>query len=390
MNSNTLTSNDYRAALEDLGFVIRFNQVTREIETDGQTYSDTTEARIQSQMHDRGFKNRALVRDVILVTAEDNSYHPLREQLEKLAPWDGVPRIAALSTYLKPENPQLAAVLLRKWLIAGVNKIYHETQNMILVIQGEQGTGKSCFAKWIASLFPARYFTADKLDPRNKDDQIKATRTAVWEIGELETTTTRADMGDLKRFVTQDAFTVRPPYARYDVRIPVTASFIGTVNPTGGFLVDPSGNRRFWMIKSNGIDFNYSDAFTIEDIWAEAFAAFKAGEPYTLTPDEADENKQEQAAAEIIDLVSEAVKAYFDIDPAHPEWVIPCNKVREVLQQKAGISPAQMSDKRFGQSMRRLGLSAKKVWSKEKGKTITGYLGIKQAPEAYPPDRYDN
>ncbi len=390
MNSNTLTSNDYRAALEDLGFVIRFNQVTREIETDGQTYSDTTEARIQSQMHDRGFKNRALVRDVILVTAEDNSYHPLREQLEKLAPWDGVPRIAALSTYLKPENPQLAAVLLRKWLIAGVNKIYHETQNMILVIQGEQGTGKSCFAKWIASLFPARYFTADKLDPRNKDDQIKATRTAVWEIGELETTTTRADMGDLKRFVTQDAFTVRPPYARYDVRIPVTASFIGTVNPTGGFLVDPSGNRRFWMIKSNGIDFSYSDAFAIEDIWAEAFAAFKAGEPYTLTPDEAAANEQEQAAAEIIDLVSEAVKAYFDIDPAHPEWVIPCNKVREVLQQKAGISPSQMSDKRFGQSMRRLGLSAKKVWSKEKGKTITGYLGIKQSPEAYPPDRYDN
>ncbi len=389
MNSNTLTSNDYRAALEDLGFVIRFNQVTREIETDGQTYSDTTEARIQSQMHDRGFKNRALVRDVILVTAEDNSYHPLREQLEKLAPWDGVPRIAALSTYLKPENPQLAAVLLRKWLIAGVNKIYHETQNMILVIQGEQGTGKSCFAKWIASLFPARYFTADKLDPRNKDDQIKATRTAVWEIGELETTTTRADMGDLKRFVTQDAFTVRPPYARYDVRIPVTASFIGTVNPTGGFLVDPSGNRRFWMIKSNGINFSYRDDFAIEDIWAEAFAAFKAGEPYTLTPDEADANKQEQDAAEILDPVAETIKAYFEIDLTHPEWTTPCYKVREILQRN-GISPAELKGGQLGQAASRLRLKSKSMRIKGEKNPIKCYFGIRIKEPEYPPDRYDN
>ena len=165
MNVNNLTSTDYREALRSLGYIVRYNKMTREVEANGEVYDDKTEARIQAEMHDLGYKNRQLVRDIVLVEAVDNSYHPIREQLEKLQPWDGTPRIAALSTYLKPENPALAAVLLRKWMIAGVSKIFQETQNMILVIQGDQGTGKSCFAKWIASLFPPRYFTADKLDP---------------------------------------------------------------------------------------------------------------------------------------------------------------------------------------------------------------------------------
>jgi predicted P-loop ATPase len=387
MSTANQTSTDYRAALRSLGYIVRYNQMTREVEANGETYNDIIDARIHAEMNDLGRRNRRLISDIILVEAEDNAYHPLREQLEKLAPWDGTPRIAALSTYLKPENPALAAVLLRKWMIAGVSKIYRETQNMILVIQGEQGTGKSCFAKWIASLFPPRYFTADKLDPRNKDDQIKATRTAVWEIGELETTTTRADMGDLKRFVTQDAFTVRPPYARYDVRIPVTASLIGTVNPTGGFLVDPSGNRRFWMIKSNGIDFSYRNAFNVGDLWAEAYAAFKAGEDFTLTAEEAAANEREQDAAEIVDLVAEAIKEHFEIDPAHPEWLTPCNKVREVLQRE-GVSPAELKDRRLGQSARRLGLVAKTVRTKDK--VCKCYLGVRERESIYPVDRYDN
>ena len=388
MNVNNLTSTDYREALRSLGYIVRYNLMTREVEANGEVYDDKTEARIQAEMHDLGYKNRQLVRDIVLVEAVDNSYHPIREQLEKLQPWDGTPRIAALSAYLKPENPALAAVLLRKWMIAGVSKIFQETQNMILVIQGDQGTGKSCFAKWIASLFPARYFTADKLDPRNKDDQLKACRVAVWELGELETTTTKADMGDLKRFVTQDAFTVRPPYARYDTRIPVTASFIGTVNPAGGFLVDPSGNRRFLMIKSQGIDFSYRDNFNVGDLWSEAYAAFKAGEAFTLTPDEAAANEAEQDAAEILDPVAEAIKAYFDIDPARPEWVTPCYRVREILQQRGGISPAELKGRQLGQSARRLGLVTKTA--RVNGKVCKHYLGIKETPETFPPDRYDN
>jgi predicted P-loop ATPase len=388
MSTANQTSTDYRAALESLGYIIRRNEMTREIETNGETYNEFTEARIRAEMWDRGFKNRQLVSDIVKVEAEDNSYHPIREQLEKLEPWDGTPRIAALSTYLKPENPALAAVLLRKWWIAAVSKIYQETQNMILVIQGEQGTGKSCFAKWIASLFPARYFTADKLDPRDKDDQLKATRTAIWEIGELETTTTRADMGDLKRFVTQDAFTIRRPYDKCDARIPVTASFIGTVNPTGGFLVDPSGNRRFLMIKSEGIDFSYRDAFNIGDLWAEAYAAFKAGEDFTLTAEEAAANEQEQDAAEIVDLVAEAIKDLFDIDPTRKDWATPCSKVRETLSLKSTLTASELTSRKLGAAAAALGLEVKTV--RAKNKVCKCYLGIRSSEPDYPIDRYDN
>ena len=389
MNQSTLTSQDYKAALESLGYVIRYNEMTREIEADGDVYSKFHEARIQSQMHDLGYKNRRLTSDIILVEAEDNSYHPLREKLESLAPWDGTPRIALLSTYLKPKNPDLAAALLRKWMIAAVSKIYHETQNMVLVLQGPQGIGKSYFAKWIASIFPNRYFAADKLDPRNKDDQLKATSVAVWEIGELETTTTRADMGDIKRFVTQDAFTVRPPYAMHDVRIPVTASFIGTANNTGGFLVDPSGNRRFWIFESEGIDFSYRNDFAIEDIWAEAFAAYKSGEDYTLTAEEAAANEQEQKSVEIVDMVAEALKEYFDIDPTHKDWATPCYKVRETLSLKSTMGNQDLGERKLGQAMARLGLEVKQVWNKAEKKNRKCYIGIRPTDPNNPPDKYD-
>ena len=378
MSTVNQTSTEYRTALNQLGYIVRRNQMTGEVEANGETYNDIINARIQSQMWDLGYKNRKLVDDIVLVEADDNSYHPIREQLEKLEPWDGTPRIALLSTYLKPENPALAAVLLRKWMIAAVSKIYRETQNMILVIQGEQGTGKSCFAKWIASLFPPRYFTADKLDPRDKDDKIKACSVAVWEIGELETTTTRADMGDLKRFITQDAFTLRRPYARYSTREPVTASFIGTVNPAGGFLKDPSGNRRFWVFKSDGIDFEYSNVFNPADLWAEAYAAFKAGEDFTLTAEEAAANEQEQSDVEILDPVAEAIKVYFEIDPAHPEWITTCNKVREVLTLKAALSPNQIAGQALGQSAQRLGLKSKSMRVKGEKNSVKCYPGVRE------------
>ena len=389
MNMSNLTSSDYRAALEGLGYIIRYNEMTREIEVDGEVFSKFHDSRIQAKMHDLGYKNRRLTSDVVLIEAEDNSYHPIREKLEGLKPWDGVPRIAELSTYLKPKNPDLAAALLRKWLIAAVSKIYHETQNMVLVIQGDQGTGKSSFAEWIFSLFGPRYFAADKLDPRNKDDQLKACGVAGWEIGELETTTTKADMGDLKRFVTQSAFTVRPPYAMHDTRIPVTASFIGTVNNTGGFLVDPSGNRRFWVLVSDGIDFHYRNDFAIEDIWAEAFAAFKAGEAFTLTADETAANKREQDAAEIVDLVQEAIKDYFDIDPAHPEWVTLCSKVRETLSLKSQLTASELSSRKLGAAAAALGLEVESIWDKIEKTSHKCYLGIRAKDPEYPPDRYD-
>ena len=389
MNQSTLTSQDYKAALESLGHNVRYNLMTRKVEADGLPISNITEARIQSEMWDLGFKSRRLTSDIILVEAEDNSYHPIKERLERLEPWDGTPRIALLSTYLKPENPDLAKALLRKWLTAAVSKIYRETQNMVLVLQGPQGIGKSSFAEWLFSLFDPQYFAADKLDPRDKDDQLKACRLVGWEIGELETTTTKADMGDLKRFITQSAFTVRPPYERYDIRIPVTASFIGTVNPTGGFLVDPSGNRRFLMLKTQGIDFGYRNDFAIEDIWAEAFAAFKSGEDFRLTAEEAAANKREQAAAEIVDLVAEAIKENFDIDPTHKDWVTPCYKIRETLSLKTTMSNQELGERKLGQSIARLGLEVKQVWFKSEKKNRKCYIGIRPTDPNNPPDKYD-
>jgi predicted P-loop ATPase len=71
----------------------------------------------------------------------------------------------------------------------------------------------------------------------------------IWELGELASVK-RADVDQIKAFLTQRSDTFRPPYAHEDVRYERTVAFVGNVNPekTGYVIVnrDATGGRR-WM-----------------------------------------------------------------------------------------------------------------------------------------------
>ena len=220
------------------------------------------------------------------------AYHPVVDWV-RAKPWDGVPRFEYLfgTLTVKPEFVEFAGLMriqLERWLIAG-GKCLALSSNAsegiavqgVLVLQGKQDLGKT---RWFRSLLPhpSWVFEGAKMDPSNKDLVIAATSAFLTELGELDGTTKKSDVAELKAFLTRATDEYRAPYARKSETYPRRTLFGATVNPDE-FLVDTTGNRRFWMMPVDAADSNHG--LDMQQIWAEAVARAEAGEPHWM-PDE--------------------------------------------------------------------------------------------------------
>ena len=180
-------------------------------------------------------------------------------------------------------------------------------------------------------------------------------KTLFWELGELQSTFRRADRESLKRVLTMREVTVRHPYARFDVTKPVLTSFLGTINNTGtGFLSDPTGNRRFVVVRSTvPPGQTFSDDWLgvdINQLWAQQWHEYQAGARGTLTADmrayQNAMNDYYQQETPVTDLFNK----YFIIDSFRSEPVTPddpgggvwnATEIVVTLQRYAGLRDSQ-------------------------------------------------
>jgi predicted P-loop ATPase len=94
----------------------------------------------------------------------------------------------------------------------------------------------------------------------------------------------RADAETLKAFCSRAVDRVRPPYGRSVIDIPRRCVFIGTANE-GGYLVDPTGNRRFWPLEVLAEVDVEGLGRDRDQLWAEASAMEAAGASVVLDRD---------------------------------------------------------------------------------------------------------
>ena len=171
---------------------------------------------------------------------------------------------------------------LRKWFIGACAKVFEDgIRNPVLVIDGPQHIGKSTFVRNLC--WNPEYFQEGAIRPDEKDHEIKLTNKFVWEVGELENTTSKAEVGALKDFLSRVTVSTRLPYAKYPIIKPAITSFIGTINEMAGFLNDDSGSSRFRVFRIESIDFGYN-AIDISQCWAEAMHYYRNGERNDLDP----------------------------------------------------------------------------------------------------------
>ena len=281
-NNVTTPSQKILAVLSQAGYAFRLNDMNDAVEVNGEPLSDAHEAVLHCHMRDHKFSNMKAVDDVITSDAYQHKYHPIKDYLDALH-WNGRKNIAELATYFTDEHGYMNS-FLRKWLIGAIGKVYGTMQNPMLVLVGPQKLGKSNFVKWLCPL--PSYHLESPINPDDKDNDVRLMSYWLWEVGELDATTRRADVAALKFFLTKTQVTVRKSYGRRDTVKPALSSFIGTLNPDGGgFLHDNTGERRFRPVTLSKIDWTYT-TLDIPQIWAEAMDAYRHGETNELSADE--------------------------------------------------------------------------------------------------------
>jgi len=197
----------------------------------------------------------------------ENPFHPIREYLDGLVR-DGTPRIDRwMTTYMGAAASPLTDSIGRIVLIAAVRRIRRPGAKFdnILVLEGDQGGGKSTAIKILAGVENFSDQDILTLDPKAQMEALEG----IWlyEICELEGLS-RADTAKVKAFASRAVDQGRPAYARFKEARPRQAILIGTTNDDK-YLRDTTGNRRFWPVKVGRVSL---DALIRDrdQLWAEA------------------------------------------------------------------------------------------------------------------------
>lgn len=341
-------------------------------------FDDTMRNIIEARMRDDGLPighswNAAHV------LGNANRFHPVKDYLENLQ-WNGNENIAALADYISDEDGAFG-MFLRRWLIGAVAKVLGaKAQNFVLVLSGGQGIGKSNFVRFLCPpSLQKEHFTESEINPEDKDCKIEQLSRWIWEVGELGSITRRRDREALKRFFTTEQHTVRVPYAKEPITKPVVSSYMATVNPDGaGFLDDPTGSRRFAVVNLTGIDWDYT-AVSIDQVWAEAVAAFKAKESFNLTKDERAKQRELNEQHEVENPFVSLVTSRFTIDASQTGdgWIMSIPSIMKILDIDSTVKSKEMA---LATALKTLGLQRDKSLRTVNGERARFWTGIKAKP----------
>lgn len=321
---------DFLIALDNLGYKFRYNLCTHNVEVNGKPISDPLAAEIRNRMRDIGFEQVNIMEDAYTAHAWSNRYHPIRDYLMDLK-YDGQDHIGNFASYFIDEH-NVFGKWIRRWMIGACARVMAGEQNRVLVLDGIQGLGKDYIARWLASPMH-EYYTEAAINPDDKDHRLRLISTWIWNASEINGTTRKADREALKSFITLQTVRERKPFGKFDIQGQTMCSFFGTVNGDGGFLSDPTGNRRFMTCHMLEIDRNYSK-MNVDQIWAQAYDLYVTGEQWDLDTAEVEEANKINDIYTIDDITAQAILKYFVVDSNRLDWWMATIDLVQELEQK--------------------------------------------------------
>lgn len=255
--------------------------------------------------------------DALRMLFKSREYNPVRDMIESLT-WDGTPRIMGfLTKWLKCEDTPYTREVSRLIFAGGIHRLYNpgcKFDDVPVLIGTKQGEGKSTFVRWLA--MSDEFFTeVNEIEGQKGMEAIEGAW--ICELGELLALTKAREVEAVKSFLSRQVDHYRKPYDKRPSDYKRQCIFIGTTNKEQ-FLVDRTGNRRFYPVKVNqlGYDlFNHKDEIQadIRQCWAEAKVLYDRGELYAFADRSIiNEIRTEQAKAVEDDYRVGMIEAYLE------------------------------------------------------------------------------
>ena len=219
-----------------------------------------------------------LVEEAVQVVADTRRVHPVRDWLRSLK-WDGKKRLDSwLIAYAGAIDTAYVRGIGPKWLISAVARVEKpgcQVDYALIFESMEQGKDKS---KLCRALVPkADWFSETPINISNKDGMQALRGIWILSLDELDSVR-RSEHTKTKNFLTKPHDRYRPSYGRRTRNYARQCVFCGTTNEPE-YLTDPTGNRRYWPVTVGAIDVQALKRDR-DQLWAEAFARYKAKEKW--------------------------------------------------------------------------------------------------------------
>ena len=354
-NKPLQVSENLDAVLAANSITVRYNQISKSSEvlvpglfcvldeTDNTALNSVTDYALRAGM------TPSRIPEILSALAAQRPYCPVQAYINS-ASWDGISRFAQFTGQIACGNTAFALLLWRKWLIQAVAAVFEHkgiSNAGVLALTGAQGVGKTLLFKDLTSGVPAVFLEGQTLNPADKDSVMSTVSHWVVELGELDSTFRKADLAQLKAFITKSQDTLRRPYARKDSTFPRRTVFAGTVNDSE-FLHDPTGNRRFWPIDVRSITRDMSIDY--QQLWAEVKSWYDAGEKWYLDQTETDKLRQYSETFLVNDPDVEALLAKFSFAGC-AKWVD--RKMQDICVDIGIERPTKAQTMRLADAIRR-------------------------------------
>jgi putative DNA primase/helicase len=324
------TIRNLEEVLRRLGITVRYNVISKqeEILIPGAEFSMDNRANaafayIESRCANYNMPTEK-VGQFLTYLADKNQYSPVVTWIDS-KPWDGVDRLHQFYDTVQVIDEEYDSfkrsykeMILLRWMTSAVAAAYRPNglpSQGVLVFQGMQAMGKT---SWFKRLAPSDVLMDGvTLDLRDKDSHINALGYWLVELGELDATFRKTDIAQMKSFLTRDRDVVRMPYARKKSEFPRRTVFFASVN-SDQFLHDDTGNRRFWVLECEKI--NYTHRIDMQQVWAQVLAGYRAGERWFLSKKELEMLNECNSSFEVSDPIEDELKSKLDWSSDTVSW----------------------------------------------------------------------
>ncbi len=300
------------------------------------------------------------------VLAERHQYHPVRAYLQGLK-WGGVDLLEQLGERLHLRN-ELELHLVERWMLGAVARALQPGCKMdnVLVLVGPGGCGKSRF---LSALAGSSWFTDTRVNIDDKDTLLAMRQVWIYEWAELDALKRARNAEAIKAFLSASVDKVRDPYGKKVEERPRWCVIAGTTNESQ-FLSDPTGNRRFWVARTTGIDVEWVREHR-DQLWAQVMETYRLGGHWWLEGEFEELNHQANEQFEVENPWQPLIEDYLAQKDAKPSF-----RMEELLEGPLKLLPKEYRSasgqvatilKKLGYESAPEGKTRRRTWRRAEG-----------------------